>query len=199
MIPLSSQQQLWSRRFLFVTANLLILIVAYLLFVAPIESLVEERTDTLTQRQATLARYKSISGQEAAVRSFANQVADNNAHGELIGGSNPGIIAANLQARLKMLSERANVSVRSIQMLPPKTVHGVTLVGARLDVSAATEPLHALARALEGETPLLFVIAATLRGQAGFWGRPADEASKTEPTIEAQFDVYGGALGKEQP
>ena len=199
MISLSSQQQLWSRRFLFVTANLLILFVAYLLFVAPIESLLEERSDALTQRQATLARYKSISSQEAAVRTFANQVAENNAHGELIAGSNPGIIAANLQARLKMLSERTDVSVRSIQMLPPKTVHGVTLVGARLDVSASTEPLHAFARALERETPLLFVIAATLRGQAGFWGMPAGDASKSEPTIEAQFDVYGGALGKEQP
>lgn len=199
MITLSRQQQLWSRRFLFVTANLLVLIVAYLLFVAPIESIVEERADALAQQQATLARYKSISGQEAAVHAFAKQVAENNAHGELIGGSNPGIIAANLQARLKTLSESANVSVRSVQMLPPKSVHGVTLVGARLDVSGATEPLHALARALEAETPMLFVMAASLRGQAGFWGRPAEDANKTEPAIEAQFDVYGGALGKEQP
>jgi general secretion pathway protein M len=199
MTSLGSQQRLWSRRFLFLTANLVIVLVAYLLFVAPIESMVEERADALAQRQATLARYKSIAGQEAAVRAFAGQVAENNAHGELIGGSNPGIIAANLQAHLKMLAERADVSVRSVEMLPPKTIHGVTLVGARLDVSAATEPLHALARALEGETPRLFVLAATLRGQTVFWGRPADDATKAEPTIEAQFDVYGGALGKEQP
>lgn len=199
MNRLSSQQRLWSRRFLFLTGNLVLVLVVYLLFIAPIESMVEESLDVLTQRQATLARYKSIAGQDAAVRAFANQVAENNAHGELIGGANPGIIAANLQARLKALSERANVSVRSIEMLPPKTLHGVALVGARLDVSAATEPLHALARALEGETPLLFVLAATLRGQAVFWGRPADDSNKTDPTIEAQFDVYGGALGKEQP
>ncbi len=199
MISLGSQQRLWSRRLLFLTANLVIVLVAYLLFVAPIESMVEEREDALAQRQATLARYKSVASQQAAVQAFANQVTESNAHGELIGGSNPGIIAANLQARLKMLSEKANVSVRSIEMLPPKTIHGVTLVGARLDVSATTEPLRNLARALEGETPLLFVLAATMRGQAVFWGRPADEANKGDPAIEAQFDVYGGALGKEQP
>ncbi|MFY9656962.1 MAG: type II secretion system protein GspM [Methylocystis sp.] len=181
------------------TVNLVVLLVAYLIFVEPIESLVEERTDALIQRQTTLARYSSVATQEAAVRAFASQVAESNARGELIGGSNPGIIDANLQARLKALSEQSNVSVTSIQMLPPKAVHGATLVGARLDVSASSVPLHALARALEKETPLLLVMAATLRGQAGFWGRPADAAGSTDPTIEAQFDVYGGALGKEQP
>ena len=112
---------------------------------------------------------------------------------------NPGIIDANLQARLKMLSEQSSVTVTSIQMLPPKTIHGATLVGARLDVSATSVPLHALARALEQDTPLLLVMAATLRGQAGFWGRPAEAAGTTDTTIEAQFDVYAGALGKEQP
>ena len=199
MISFNSQQQRWLRRASFVTVNLVVLLVAYLIFVEPIESLVEERTDALIQRQTTLARYSSVATQEAAVRAFASQVAESNARGELIGGSNPGIIDANLQARLKALSEQSNVSVTSIQMLPPKAVHGATLVGARLDVSASSVPLHALARALEKETPLLLVMAATLRGQAGFWGRPADAAGSTDPTIEAQFDVYGGALGKEQP
>ena len=45
----------------------------------------------------------------------------------------------------------------------------------------------------------MLVLAATLRGQAQFWGMPADAAAPTDPSIEAQFDVYGGALGKEQP
>jgi general secretion pathway protein M len=199
MIAIGGPQQLWLRRALFVTTNLLVLVAAYFLFVDPIESLVEERTDALSERQATLARYTSVAGQEAAVRAFADQVAESNARGELIGGSNPGIIDANLQAHLKMLSDRSNVSVTSIQTLPPKTFRGATLVGARLDVSAPTDALHALARALERESPLLLVVAATLRNQNGFWGRPADDPSQAEQTIEAQFDVYGGALGKEQP
>ena len=199
MMSINSQQQLWLRRTGFVTANLLILLVAYLIFVEPVQSLVEERTDALIQRQTTLARYSSVATQETAVRAFSSQVAESNARGELVGGSNPGIIDANLQARLKTLSEQSNVTVTSIQMLPPKSMHGATLVGARLDVSASSAPLHALARALEKETPLLLVMAATLRGQAGFWGRPAEAAGTTDTTIEAQFDVYAGALSKEQP
>jgi hypothetical protein len=199
MISINSQQPLWLRRTLFVTANLVILLVAYFIFVEPVQSLVEERTDALIQRQTTLARYSSVATQEAAVRAFASQVTESNARGELVGGSNPGIIDANLQARLKMLSEQSNVTVTSIQMLPTKTIHGATLVGARLDVSAPSVPLHALARALEKDTPLLLVMAATLRGQAGFWGRPAEAAGATDTPIEAQFDVYAGALGKEQP
>ncbi len=134
------------------------------------------------------------------MRSFAKQVADSNARGELIEGDSAGIVNANLQARLKQLAEAANVTVRSIQTLPAKTLRGSALVGARLDVSATMEPLHALTRALERETPLLFVTAATARAQVGFWGMgQVGQQQQTETTLEAQFDIYGGSLSKERP
>ena len=38
MMSINSQQQLWLRRTGFVTANLLILLVAYLIFVEPVQS-----------------------------------------------------------------------------------------------------------------------------------------------------------------
>ena len=38
MIPINSHQQLWLRRAFFVTANLVILLVAYLLFVEPVQN-----------------------------------------------------------------------------------------------------------------------------------------------------------------
>ncbi len=189
-----------TRRWVFVTANLLAVICLYLGVLAPIRGLLDEREYDLAQRRLTLARYNSVSGQEEAVQAFARQVADSNARGELIAGASAGIVDANLQARLKSLSEQVNVTVRSIQKLPPKSLRGVTLVGARLDVSGTIAPLHALARALEGETPLLLVTSATLRGQATFWNiAPAEGAAAAEPDLEAQFDVYGGALAKDHP
>ncbi len=190
----------WARRWIFVTANLLAAMCVYFGLLAPIRGLLDEREEDLAQRRLTLARYNSVASQEPAVEAFARQVADSNARGELIAGASAGIVDANLQARLKTLSEQVGVTVRSIQKLPPKSLRGVTLVGARLDVSGAIGPLHALARALEGVAPLLLVTSATMHGQATFWNiAPAEGAGAVEPTLEAQFDVYGGALAKDHP
>ncbi|HXY58091.1 MAG TPA: type II secretion system protein GspM [Methylocystis sp.] len=187
-----------ARSALFFGGNIVALLVVYLLLVAPIRGYLADRTDEISQRQTTLERYEFVSRQEDAVKAFAKQVAESNARGELIGGDSAGIVNANLQARLKALAEEANVTVRSLQMLPPKTLRGATLVGARLDVSAPIDAMQKLARALERETPLLFVTGATMRGQAAFWGLAQVGQQQGEATLEAQIDVYGGSLMKER-
>jgi hypothetical protein len=194
-----ARQPLWARRALFVGGNLVALAVVYLLFVAPIQDFFGERAEGLAERQTTLGRYSSVSGQEDAVLAYAKQVADSNTRGELVAGASAGIVDANLQAQLKALSEQAGVTVRSIQTLPTKTVRGAVLVGARIDVSGPIGPLHALTRALEGETPLLLIFAASVRGQANFWGITPADGNQVEPVLEAQFDVYGGSLAKDHP
>ena len=189
-----------TRRWIFVSSNLLAVVCVYFALIAPLIGVLGDREEDLAQRRTTLARYEAVSGQEAAVQAFAKQVAESNMRGELIAGANSGIVDANLQARLKSLSEQVNVTVRSIQKLPPRSLHGVALVGARLDVSGTVGTLHALARALEGETPLLLVTSATLRGQSPMWSfAPGGAASATEPGLEAQFDVYGGTLAEDRP
>jgi general secretion pathway protein M len=192
------RQDLSARRAIFIAGNVAALLFLYLLFIEPVRRYLDDRSEQLQQRQATLARYEFVSSQEASVKAFAAQVAESNARGELIAGESAGIVNANLQARLKALAEAANVTVRSIQMLPAKTLRGATLVGARLDVAAPLEAMHALARALEGDTPLLFVTAATMRGQTAFWGINPLASPQSDATLEAQFDVYGGSLTKER-
>jgi hypothetical protein len=185
---------------MFVSANVFAIVLVYVVLIEPIRGMLSERDDDLAQRRMTLARYEAVSGQEEAVQAFAKQVAESNTRGELIAGANAGIVDANLQARLKSLAEQVNVIVRSIQKLPPKNLRGVMLVGARIDVSGAIGPLHALTRALEGETPLLLVTSATLRGQSSIWNMMTPEgAGAAEPSLEAQFDVYGGALAEDHP
>jgi general secretion pathway protein M len=192
------RQNIQMRRAIFIAGNLAALLLLYLVLIEPVLRFLDDRSEQLQQRQTTLARYEFVSGQESSVKSFAAQIAESNARGELIAGESAGIVNANLQARLKALAEAANVTVRSIQMLPAKTLRGATLVGARLDVTAPLEPLHALARALEGETPLLFVTAATMRGQTSFWGIGQVGLPQPDAALEAQFDVYGGSLSKDR-
>lgn len=191
----SLRQTTMGRRAIFVSVNLLILAIFYLVVIEPARRVMADGAEMIAQRRATLARYEAVAAQENAIADYARQVAETNARGELIDGESEGIVSANLQARLKALAEEAKVTVRSIQVLPARPFQGVTLVGARLDVSGAFEAVHALARALEGEPPLLVITTASIRGQLALWGAPTE----SDQDIEAQFDVFGGALSRGEP
>jgi len=196
MTRFSSLQSPAGRRFLFIGGHLLALGLVWLVVVEPVRQFLAERDESLLQRRTTLARYESVARQTAAIEAYAQQVAESNAQGELVAGDNPGIVAANLQARVKQLAESGGVTVRSIQLLPAKTLKGASLVGARMEVAGSLEATHALVRALEGEAPLLLVTGATLRNQQLSWGFMAGPPG--EITIDAQIEVYGGALVKER-
>lgn len=184
----------WSRRALFLGVNALLALLSFIVLIEPLRGLLAERADGLADRRATLARYEAIAAQEKAVRLYAQQVAESNAQGELLSGATEGVVNANLQALLKAAADRSGATVNSIRMLPPKSVNGASLVGARLDVSGSIESLHALVRSLENETPLLLVIAASLRRQMPVWGAQ----TTADGTLAAQFDVFGGASPKER-
>jgi general secretion pathway protein M len=180
------------QRAMFVGVNLLALALFYLIFIEPVRRIIADGAETIRERRQTLARYEAVAAHEEQIQGYARQVSETNGRGELFDGDSEGVISANLQARLKAIAEGAQVTVRSIQVLPEKSFQGVSLVGARLDVAGLHDHVHALARALEGEPPLLIITAATIRSQAMMWGAPQD----SEAEIEAQFDVFGGAPQK---
>lgn len=179
------------RRSVFAGVNLLALLLFYFVFIEPARHMIAIGADAIAERRQTLARYEAVVAHEDQIQAYAQQVSDINGRGELFDGDSDGVISANLQARLKAISEAAQVTVRSIQMLPQKVFQGVALVGARLDVSGSYDRIHALARALEGEPPLLIITTATIHNQTMFWG-----ASQETDELEAQFDVFGGAPKK---
>jgi general secretion pathway protein M len=184
------------RRVLFAGVNLLALIAVYILFIEPARRVISEGEQAIGDRRQTLARYEAVAAHEEQIQDYARQVADINAQGELFDGDSDGVISANLQARLKVIAESTQVTVRSIQMLPDKLFQGVKLVGARIDVSGPYENIHALARALEGDPPLLIITSASVRSQTMLWGAPQGLQADD---VEAQFDVFGGAPKKGRP
>jgi general secretion pathway protein M len=183
----------WSRRGIFLCGNALVVILVYFSLVEPIRRILSDSAETLSDRQTTLARYEAVADQEGAVQDYAKLVAETNARGELIGGETNGVVNANLQARLKTLAQQAGVTIRSIQMLPIKTIRGAGLVGARIEIAGGFLAVHRFMLALEGEPPLLLVSNAILRGQSTSWAFSAQK----EQEIEAQFDVYGGPASQD--
>ncbi|MGB5087288.1 MAG: type II secretion system protein GspM [Methylocystis silviterrae] len=181
------------RRGIFVSVNLLALVLFYIVFIEPVRRIVAEGAEAVAERRQTLARYEAIVSHEEQIQDYARQVADINASGELIEGDSEGVINANLQARLKSIAETTRVMVKSIQMLPEKEFRGVTLVGARIQASGSYESVHELARAIEGEPPLLIITAAALRILDPLWGGGPNQI---EQNIDVEFDVFGGAPQK---
>jgi general secretion pathway protein M len=177
----------------FWAVNAAILAALYLLIVQPLRDAIAAGDGAMEERRMTLARYESVVAQAGAIDAYAKQVAVGNARGEFIPGENEGIVAANLQARLKAAADDAKVAVRSLQMLPSRNVEGAPLLGARLQVTGSLAAVHALARNLEGSAPLLFISDADLRSQTLFWGATSDK----DPEIEAQFDVLGAAAPRQ--
>jgi general secretion pathway protein M len=176
------------RKAIFFGVNALIALVVYLLAIEPLRAFLGDRADAIAERRGTLAGYEAIASQEATVKDYARQVEESNARGELLTGESEGVVNANLQARLKALAEEAGATVMSLQALPAKVLNGETLVGARLDVTGPLPALHKLAKSLEGDPPLLLVLTAAVRKTA-IWS----EQTAAEQTLEAQFDVFGGA------
>lgn len=183
-------RQLRAGRTLFIGINLLALLAAYFIFVEPFRLMIASGAQAIAERRQMLARYEAVVVHERQIQDYSRQVSEINANGELFDGDSDGVINANLQARLKAIAEKAQVTVRSIQMLPSKELQGAALVGARIEVSGPNDNVHALARALEGEPPLLLITAASIRSQTIFWGAP--QGQQTDE-IEAQLDVFGGA------
>lgn len=181
------------RRAIFVSVNLFALVIFYLVFIEPVRRIVAEGVDAVAERRQTLARYEAVVSHEEQIQDYARQVADINAGGELIEGDSEGVINANLQARLKSIAEASRVIVKSIQMLPEKEFRGVTLVGARIQAAGSYESVHELARAIEGEPPLLIITAAVLRMLDPLWGGGPNQM---EQNIDVEFDVFGGAPQK---
>lgn len=184
-----------TRHLMFIGVNVAFVALAYFFLVAPVQHFLVGGAESVAERQATLARYQVVAAQEQAVQDYVKQVQDSNGRGELLEGASEGVVNANLQARLKAFAEKAGVTVRSIQALPVKNLREATLIGARIETFGRLEAVHSLVRSMEDEAPILLVMSAVMRQQAAFW----DSAAATDQSIEAQFDVYGGASPKERP
>lgn len=173
----------------FLAVNGLILASLYFGVAQPIISALSEGEAGLAERRETLARFRAVTAQARQVADYAKKVETDNTRGEFLDGDSDGLVAANLQSKLKAAAAEAKVNVRSLQMLPSKNLEGATLTGARLDVTGSLPAINALARSLESAMPLLLIADADLRKEALVWGAP----DTGDASLSAQFDVFGAA------
>jgi general secretion pathway protein M len=182
------------RRILFILANLAILVSVIGGLIMPIQSVFSDRDAQIADQQRLLARLNAIVAQASHVESF---VSDTNAQlqsGEFLTGANENVIGADLQTRLKSMTEWAGARSRSIQTLPARTIDQIRYGGVRIDLTATLPALMRTVYAIESAKPYLFVVAASLRSSP-----VSPQGRVEEPLLQAQLDIYGATLIGGQP
>lgn len=178
-------QKPWLRKPVFLGANLLVALVCLTTVVWPMRDWLADRDAQILQQRETLARWRAIAAQDAAVRALATQSGGDDA--EFLQGKNEGVIQAEMQGRLKGLVEKAGARLRSMRGLQAQADPAVRYVGARVELFGPIQAVHRAVTAIETGKPLLFVKGAMLRPLP----TPGPPGVAQEPTIEAQLDVYG--------
>jgi general secretion pathway protein M len=183
------------RAVFFVMGNIAVLAVC-LWAVAPVYDLVANRDSEIAAKRETLARLQTIAAREAEVQAAARQPDAQLDQGEFLAGSNEGVIGADLQTRLKAITERSGARIRTIQGQPTKSGDPIRYIGARLTIFGSLQRVHNAIYAIETEKPYLFVTDAVVKLASPVVRNGTPE----EPVIEARLDVFGAALmGRQEP
>lgn len=180
----------------FIFVHVLLISFFYRVSISPIREFLQDRSERIVDLTASLARMEGIAREEGAVLNLFRKGDDELERGGFIAGANDGVIGANLQTRLKAITEAENARLISIQSLPSITKDKIRFVGVRLETSGTHAVIQRILHAVETGRPYLLVGALNLRpanSQQGFAiARPDDAA--IEPLIDAEIEIFGAML-----
>ncbi|BAM91974.1 exported hypothetical protein [Bradyrhizobium oligotrophicum S58] len=176
----------FTRRILFVFANLGILGLIVWGLVMPIEAVFAERDLRIQDQQRLLARLRAVVAQASHIEALSSETESQFQSGEFLTGANDNVIAADLQTRLKAILGNAGAQSRAIQSLPGRTVDLIRYSGVRVDLSGPLPAVMRVVHAIESAKPYLFVSSASLKG-----GSALRQGAAEEPMLQGQLDVYG--------
>ena len=124
--------------------------------------------------------------QAAYVQSIVSDTSAQMRGGEFLTGPNENVISADLQTRLKTITESAGAQSRAAQALPLKIVDQIRYSGSRIEIVGSLQSVHRAIHAIESAKPYLFITSAAIKlsAPAGRQGIPG------EPILQAQLDIF---------
>jgi general secretion pathway protein M len=183
------------RRALFVSGNMAIVAVVVVAFLLPARAFFADRDTLIADKLKMLARLNAIAAHAANVESIASETSAQLRSGEFLTGPNENVISADLQTRLKALTDGAGARSRAVQALPLKIVEQNRFSGSRIEIFGSLQSIHRAIYAIESAKPYLFISGAVIKTAPAINRRGVPE----EPVIQAQLDVFGAVQvnGKE--
>lgn len=146
---------------------------------------VQSQDDEIAQKQQMLERLQAVLAREGEVRAATERIKTQLTEGDFLKGANEGVIAAELQIRLKSVAERNGARVLTMQALTLPADDVLRYIGAKISLIGTHQQLQKAIYEIEADKPYLFIRNASLKLTAGANG------TSTEPTVEAHLDVTG--------
>jgi general secretion pathway protein M len=181
------QSNPFTRRATFVAAHVAIMLAMCWLWVIPLWDVFADRDARIAEQHALLGRLEGVAAREGAVQDLVRNTAAGIDSGEFLTGANDGVVGADLQTRLKTITEAGGTKLQSVQSLPATQNGAIKYVGARIELIGTLAAIQRAIYAVESGKPYLFVTAAALKSSSQL-ARP-DLAA--EPMADAQLDVFG--------
>jgi hypothetical protein len=174
----------------FISINTLALLFIVYFLVLPVTGFFQSREEEIIGKRALLARFMAVAEQETNVRKALQSIEAEAQHGEFLQGKNDSEIIADLQTRLKSITDAAGARLRSVQGIPPRT-DGLRYSGVRIDIEGSLQSLYRTIRVIESVKPYLFVADASIKAPSANVSGPN---GGREPILQAQIDVLGAVL-----
>jgi general secretion pathway protein M len=175
------------RRAIFLLVNGALALPIVVFVVLPLRGLFSDRDGQIAERRAVLARLTAIASQEANVQAIASDTNAQMRGDEFLNGPNENVISADLQTRLKAMTEAAGARSRAVQALPAKTSEQIKYSGSRIEMFGTIQSVQRAVYAIETAKPYLFISGAVIKPLPAT-SRPG---MSEEPNVQAQLDIAG--------
>jgi general secretion pathway protein M len=172
---------------------LLVLIFAIMFLVAlPLWQSYSDADASASQLEMALRKLDSAGPDPAALEIELRKLKSKRAAAPgLLAGPSDALASAELQHRLKTVTEAARGTFRSAQALPARDEGPYRRVAVRAQISVKLEELVRILHDLESSSPYLFIDQMSVRVLTPFhWGNSARAEGK-ESDLDVTFDIYG--------
>lgn len=169
---------------------LTLLAILYLLVVAPLVGLYQERQTRLEDGRALLPRLQAVAAGLPGLRAHLGELrAAARVRKVTLDGASDAVASANLQSRIEAIATSVGATIGSTESLPVETRDGYRRIGLRFALNGPYETLIKLLAQLEQTTPPLVVDNLQVHGVLRRPGLPQTDTG--DISLDAGIDVVG--------
>jgi len=164
-------------------------VTAVLLFVvAPVAAAFRGYGERTATALSLLERYRTALADGADLEARIHELRSRSDGDAYIAAPSEALAAAELQKRLKDVSEQVGADLKSTQALEAQTEGGFRKVGIRVVIRAPVNTLSRILHILEAGTPFLFIENLDVRDGGGDGGAGRGQGTAG---LHVNFDVHG--------
>lgn len=143
---------------LFVAFNVFIVLFVVVVLLAPVLGHFANRNEEISESAAQLAHFRKIMRSTDTLADKPSQGGD-----PFLPGSEERVVSADLQAGLKAIANNAGVNLLGIRGLPGARSQQLRMIAVGVELEGSLAAVRDMVLAIERQTPVLFVTAASFR------------------------------------